>query len=65
MWLLYFEQLGVPAAIIKNRKNYSVWKFGLECVSADSPPLLERAMGAIVREVHSFGDYWPKRDKAA
>ncbi len=65
MWLLHFDRLGVPAAIIKNRKNYSVWKFGLEYVSADSPPILERAMGAIVEEVHSFGDYWPKRDKAA
>jgi len=65
MWLLHFERLGVPAAIIKNRKNYSVWKFGLEYVSADSPPLSERATGAIVQEVHSFGDYWPKHDKAA
>ncbi len=65
MWLLHFEQLGVPAAIIKNRKNYSVWKYGLEYVSADSPPILERATGAIVEEVHRFGDYWPKRDKAA
>ncbi len=65
MWLLHFEQLGVPAAIIKNRKNYSVWKYGLEYVSADSPPILERATGEIVEEVHNFGDYWPKRDKAA
>ncbi len=65
MWLLHFERLGVPAAIIKNRKNYSVWKYGLEYVSADLPPILERATGAIVEEVHSFGDFWPKRDKAA
>ncbi len=66
MWLLHFERLGVPAAIIKkNRKNYSVWKYGLEYVSADSPAILERAKGAIVEEVHNFGDYWPKHNKAA
>jgi hypothetical protein len=65
MWLLHFERLGIPAAIIKNRKNYSVWKYGLEYVSADPPQILERATGEIVEEVHNFGDYWPKRDKAA
>ena len=64
-WLLHFERLGVSAAIIKNRKNYSVWKYGLEYVSADSPAILERAKGAIVEEVHNFGDYWPKHNKAA
>lgn len=65
MWLLHFERLGVPAAIIKNRKNYSVWKYGLEYISAESPPILERAKGEIIEEVHNFGDYWPERGKAA
>ncbi len=65
MWLLHFERLGVPAAIIKSKKRYSVWKYGLEYVSADSRPILESAIGEIIEEVNNFRDYWPKRDKKA
>ena len=65
MWLLHFERLGVPAAIIKSKKRYSVWKYGLEYVSADSGPILESATGEIIEEVNNFKDYWPKHNKAA
>ena len=54
MWLLNFERPGVSAAIIKSRKRYSVWKYGLEYVSADSRPILESAAGEIIEEVNNF-----------
>ena len=64
-WLIHFERLGVPAAIVKSRiitkERYSVWKYGLEYVSYKSPPKLEMVTGKIIEEVNSFGDYWPKR----
>ncbi|MFQ5866279.1 MAG: hypothetical protein ACE5IW_13735 [bacterium] len=65
IWLLYFERLGVPAAIIKNRNYFSVWKYGLKYITAHSPTNLERTKGEIVEEVNDFRDYWPKRDRAA
>ncbi len=65
MWLLHFERLGVPAALIKNGKNYSVWKYGLEYVSADWPPILESPTGEIIEEVNNFKNYWSKKKKAA
>jgi hypothetical protein len=65
MWLLHFERLGVPAAIIKSGKRYSVWKYGLEYVSADSWSISERATGEIIEEVNNFKDYWPKHNKTA
>ena len=65
VWLLHFERLGVPAAIVKSKiitkERYSVWKYGLEYVSPKSLPKLERATGKIVEEVNNFGNYWPKR----
>ncbi len=65
MWLIHFERLGVPAAIVKSkiitRERYSVWKYGLEYVSPKSPPNLERATGKIIEEVNNFGHYWPRR----
>ncbi len=66
MWLLHFERLGVPAAIIKkNRKNYSVWKYGLEYISTDWPPILKSPTGEIIEEVNNFKDYLSKQNKAA
>ena len=65
MWLLYFERLGVPAAIIKNGKNYSVWKYGLEYISTDWLPILKSPTGEIIEEVNNFKDYLSKQNKAA
>ncbi|MCZ6564117.1 MAG: hypothetical protein O6948_14550, partial [Deltaproteobacteria bacterium] len=65
MWLLYFERLGVPAAIIKNGKNYSVWKYGLEYISSDWSPKLKSPTGEIIEEVNNFKDYLSKQNKAA
>ncbi len=62
MWLIHFERLGVPAAIVKSKvitkERYSVWKYGLEYVSPKSPSRLERATGKIMEEVNNFGNYW-------
>ncbi len=62
VWLLHFERLGVPAAIVKSKmitkERYSVWKYGLEYVSPKSLPKLERATGKIMEEVNNFGNYW-------
>ena len=64
-WLLHFERLGVPAAIIKSRKHYSVWKYGLEYTSTDWRLILESLTGEIIEEVNNFKDYWSKHNKAA
>ena len=62
VWLLHFERLGVPAAIVKSKiitkERYSVWKYGLEYVAAKSPPIVEMATGKIIEEVNNFGNYW-------
>jgi len=62
VWLLHFERLGVPAAIVKSKiitkERYSVWKYGLEYVTAKSPPIVEMATGKIIEEVNNFGNYW-------
>jgi len=64
LWLIHFERLGVPAAIVKSKiitkERYSVWKYGLEYVSP-KPLNLERATGKIIEEVNNFGHYWPGR----
>ena len=57
MWLLHFERLGAPAAIIETGKNYSVWKYGLE-YTTDWPPILKRPTGEIIEEVNNFKEYW-------